>query len=97
MLESQAAYIADALRTMRSRGIAALEVTGDAQRRYTDELDPILEGTVWNAGGCSSWYIDEKGRNSVMWPTFTWHYRARTKQFDLENYTQRTAAAGATA
>ena len=39
----------------------------------------------------------EKGRNSVMWPTFTWQYRARTKQFDPESYTEHRATAGASA
>lgn len=94
MLESQARYIADALRTMQSRHLTTVEVTADAQRRYTEGLDPALEGTVWNAGGCNSWYIDGKGRNSVMWPTFTWEYRARTKRFDLENYVARTETSG---
>jgi cation diffusion facilitator CzcD-associated flavoprotein CzcO len=94
MLESQARYIVDALRTMQSRHLATVEVTADAQRRYTEGLAPVLEGTVWNAGGCSSWYIDGKGRNSVMWPTFTWEYRARTKRFDLENYVARTETSG---
>ncbi|KXF84912.1 cyclohexanone monooxygenase [Rhodococcus ruber Chol-4] len=92
MLESQAAYIADALRAMRSRGLSAVEVTAGAQRTYNAELDPTLAGTVWNAGGCDSWYLDRKGRNSVMWPTFTWRYRARTRQFDPENYLARPAA-----
>ncbi|WP_138841468.1 flavin-containing monooxygenase [Rhodococcus pyridinivorans] len=95
MLESQANYISDALRTMERHGISAVEVRDDAVRRYTADLDPALNNTVWNQGGCSSWYIDEKGRNSVMWPTFTWQYRARTKQFDPESYTEHRATAGA--
>ncbi len=39
-----------------------------------------------NAGGCSSWYLDATGRNSAMWPTFTWRFRALTKRFDVEHY-----------
>ena len=57
MLESQATYIADALRVMRDERAATVEVTGDAQRRYNDGLDPQLARTVWNAGGCDSWYL----------------------------------------
>ncbi|MEE2061293.1 flavin-containing monooxygenase [Rhodococcus artemisiae] len=95
MLESQAAYIAAALRVMRTRRLDAVEVRADAQRRFAEELDPMLAGTVWNTGGCSSWYLDRTGRNSVMWPTFTWHYRTRTKEFDAENYDLRAANTGA--
>ncbi|ORL84334.1 flavin-containing monooxygenase [Prescottella equi] len=92
MLESQATYIADALRVMRDERAATVEVTGDAQRRYNDDLDPQLARTVWNAGGCDSWYLDASGRNSVMWPTYTWRFRRRTRRFDRENY--RLTAAG---
>lgn len=95
MLESQAAYIADAVNTMRARRLDAVEVRETAQRAYAGELDPLLEQTVWNSGGCDSWYLDATGRNSVMWPDFTWKYRARTKQFDPENYTVRSAKTGA--
>ena len=62
-----------------------------------DEVEKLVTDALSGNGSGVLALIDEKGRNSVMWPTFTWHYRARTKQFDLENYTQRTAAAGATA
>ena len=34
--------------------------------------------------------MDRRGRNSVMWPTFTWRYRAQMLRFDAENY--RTVA-----
>ncbi|MGU3436346.1 flavin-containing monooxygenase [Actinomycetes bacterium M1A6_2h] len=91
MLESQSAYIESAVETMAASGIASVEVTESAQRRYNDDLDDQLEGTVWNTGGCSSWYLDASGRNSAMWPSFTWQFRNQTKRFDLENYKTRTA------
>ncbi|WP_068165672.1 flavin-containing monooxygenase [Rhodococcus phenolicus] len=97
MLESQATYIADAIRTMRTHGLRSVEVTDGAQRRYNSGLDPILAETIWNAGGCQSWYLDRKGRNSVMWPTFTWKFRQATRQFDSENYEARPAAEQVTA
>ena len=42
--------------------------------------------TVWNAGGCASWYLDDHGRNTTLWPDFTWKYRLATRRFDSENY-----------
>lgn len=62
-----------------------VEITPDAQARYNEEIADRLRTTVWNTGGCSSWYLDKEGRNSVMWPTFTFRYRSRTKRFDAEN------------
>lgn len=31
-----------------------------------------MEGTVWTAGGCASWYLDAQDQNTTLWPTFTW-------------------------
>jgi cation diffusion facilitator CzcD-associated flavoprotein CzcO len=85
MLESQLAYATDALRTMRLRGAAEFEVRPEVQAAYNEELQERLAGTVWNEG-CSSWYIDRNGRNSIMWPGYTFEYRRRTRRFDAEAY-----------
>ncbi len=93
MLESQSAYIADALTAMHHNGIAAFEVTEEAQRRYNTRIQSELQTTVWNKGGCSSWYYDSEGRNSVQWPTFTWKFRSQLQRFDRENYVSRRRTA----
>ena len=33
-----------------------------------------------------SWYFDRNGRNTIMWPGFTFEYRRRTKHFDAAAY-----------
>ena len=59
MAEAQADYIAAALRRMRSEGIASLEVKrARLARATTTASSASLEGTVWNEGGCASWYTD---------------------------------------
>ncbi|MDV7242813.1 MULTISPECIES: NAD(P)/FAD-dependent oxidoreductase [Rhodococcus] len=89
MLESQSAYITDALDAMRDNDITAFEVTEEAQRRYNARIQSGLQSTVWNKGGCSSWYYDAEGRNSVQWPTFTFRFRSQLQRFDRENYVAR--------
>jgi cation diffusion facilitator CzcD-associated flavoprotein CzcO len=86
MIESQIAYVADALRTMRRRGALTVEVSEEAQASYNRELDALTRGTVWVTGGCASYYIDRNGHNSTLWPYFTWPFRARTRQFDEAAY-----------
>jgi len=93
MLESQATYINDALSIMDRRQLTSVQVRVEAQQEYNADIADQLAGTVWNAGGCSSWYIDANGRNSVMWPTFTWRFRALTKRFDAEHYELNEPAA----
>jgi cation diffusion facilitator CzcD-associated flavoprotein CzcO len=86
MLESQIAYALDALHTMRRLGAAEFEVRPEAQAAYNQEVQERLETTVWNTGGCGSWYFDRNGRNSIQWPGFTFEYRRRTRSFDAEAY-----------
>jgi cation diffusion facilitator CzcD-associated flavoprotein CzcO len=96
MIESQVEYVAGALRAMRRRGVDRVEVREQAQSGYNRELEELTEGTVWVTGGCASYYIDRTGRNSALWPYFTWPFRKRTREFDEEAYALG-AAAGAPA
>jgi cyclohexanone monooxygenase len=91
MIEAQIGYVADALRTMRERGATTLEVTRQAMEAYDADVQRRLEGTVWNTGGCASWYLDDHGRNSTIWPGSTWTYKRRTLAFDPAAYDLRSA------
>ena len=42
--------------------------------------------TVWNTGGCASWYQDDHGRNPTLWPDFTWKFVLATRRFDIAAY-----------
>lgn len=86
MLESQIRYVVDALRTVRNRRLATVEVDPRAQRRWNAEIQKRLAKSVWDTGGCASWYLDRNGRNSIMWPGFTFEFRRRARRFDLDNY-----------
>ncbi|WP_245819530.1 flavin-containing monooxygenase [Rhodococcoides yunnanense] len=86
MLESQANYLVSALRQMREQRIEAVDVSEHAQQQYNSWIHDSLSGTVWNAGGCSSWYLDSEGRNPVMWPTYTFTFRNSTRTFETSDY-----------
>jgi cation diffusion facilitator CzcD-associated flavoprotein CzcO len=92
MIESQVAYVDDALRTMEEEGLAVLETTEQAQRAYRDLIAEKSKGTVWLAGGCASWYLDEHGHNTTLWPDFTFRFRRLTRRLDRENYVGTPAA-----
>ena len=86
MIEAQVEYVAGALRAMRRRDVRRVEVRERAQSVYNRELERLTQGTVWVTGGCASYYIDRNGRNSALWPYFTWPFRKRTREFDEEAY-----------
>jgi cation diffusion facilitator CzcD-associated flavoprotein CzcO len=93
MIESQVAYVAAALRTVRRRGARIVEVREEAQASYNRELDALTRGTVWVTGGCASYYIDRNGHNSTLWPYFTLPFRRRTREFDEAAYALGASAA----
>jgi len=95
MIEAQVRYVLDALRTMRRRDVAEIEVRPEAQEAFNDELQRRMRRTVWNAGGCASWYLDSRGRNTTLWPDFTWRFRRRTRRFDAAAYELRDRVAPA--
>ena len=86
IIESQVAYIMDALKYIKSKKIKSFEVKDEVLKAYNIELAKKMEGTVWNAGGCNSWYKDEKGKIPTVLPDFTYNFRKMTKKFVPEKY-----------
>ncbi|SFK60116.1 flavin-containing monooxygenase [Geodermatophilus ruber] len=86
MIESQLAYVDDALQTMTAEGLEVLETTPAAQQAYRELIARKSQGTVWLAGGCASWYLDRHGHNTTLWPDFTFRFRRLVRRFDRENY-----------
>ena len=86
MMEAQIEHLMGALRFMRAHGAKAVEPRPEAQAAYVSSVDRRSKGTVWTAGGCKSWYLDGPGRNSAVWPDFTWKYRRRAARFRPDEY-----------
>jgi len=80
MIEYQIEYVLRALRHLRRTGSAALEPRPDAQEAFVAGVDARMRPTVW-LSGCASWYLDRTGRNSTIWPGFTFTYRRRLRRF----------------
>jgi cation diffusion facilitator CzcD-associated flavoprotein CzcO len=86
MLEAQIHYLIEALRAMGARGAATAEVRPEVQAAYNDQLEHRLGRTIWNAGHCASWYVDRTGRNSTMWPGYSFQFRRRLERFEPSEY-----------
>jgi cyclohexanone monooxygenase len=84
MIESQIAHVMRCLRTMHDRGASAVEVDAGRYRRHDQRIQRRLGASVWN--GCTSWYQDETGRNTILWPGFSLTYRWLAKRSGLSAY-----------
>ncbi|MCA9334537.1 NAD(P)/FAD-dependent oxidoreductase [Candidatus Saccharibacteria bacterium] len=87
MIEAQIRYVIEAIKAVKKQGAEALEPTAEAQSRYNEWVQHELAHTVQNTGGCMSWYIDEHGKNRVLWPGHTGAYRRAVRSLKQEEYT----------
>jgi len=79
LIELQLLFAIDALKAMERDGIASADVRPAVQDRFNEEVQRRLRGTVWNAGGCRSYYLDRNGRNSTIFPGSTLELRRRAR------------------
>jgi len=73
------------LRTMDRQNLQAIEVRPEVEETFNTELQQRMQSTVW-VSGCTSWYLDAGGRNTTLWPGFTFEFRRRTRHFDPQHY-----------
>lgn len=87
MIESQLNYMADYLRQLDVLGgRAALDARSSAVGAWNRRVQDRMKRTVWNTGGCTSWYLDSTGRNTTVWPGTTAEFRRATRSVDLGEY-----------
>ncbi|MHA6757488.1 flavin-containing monooxygenase [Streptacidiphilus sp. PAMC 29251] len=93
MIESQVEHVLRTVRAMRQCGAATAEVTPALVASYNDSIDRKLRGTVWETGGCTSFYQDATGRNATLWPDWTWRFRRLAKKTGTNVYQMNRKAA----
>jgi cation diffusion facilitator CzcD-associated flavoprotein CzcO len=87
MIEAQVGYVMSCLRLMHRRGERVMELRAASQRRFMDELRRRLPKTVWESGGCKSWYQDQgTGESPVLWPGSVVEYYRRTRAASAGDY-----------
>jgi cation diffusion facilitator CzcD-associated flavoprotein CzcO len=90
-IEAQVEYILSALRQMDSQGVTSIDIRPEVQQAFVDDVDRRLQKSVWNVGGCTSYYLSGAGRNFTFYPGFNHSFRARTRRADLAQYVTRRA------
>ncbi len=85
MLEAQIGHVLRCMRLLRRRNALAIEVDAKAQASFARKLDYWMRRTVWLTG-CRSWYLDRTGRNTTLWPGFSFGYWLRTLRVSARYY-----------
>ena len=86
MIEGQINYVLSALAKMKAKKLRALDLKPQVLDAHDRAVQEKLQASVWQKGGCVSWYQDAKGRNVTLWPGFTFDYVAKTRDVKLDEY-----------
>jgi cation diffusion facilitator CzcD-associated flavoprotein CzcO len=80
MIEAQVRYVMTCLALMKRSQKRVLEVRPETQKQFVTDIHRRLAGTVWQSGGCRSWYQDQRtGENTALWPGSVVAYTRRTR------------------
>lgn len=86
MIESQITHVLHQIQAMDAAGATVIEVDQQAHDAYNRDLDKRMATTVWEVGGCRSFYLDATGRNATLWPDWTWRFRRLASRRDTAAY-----------
>jgi cation diffusion facilitator CzcD-associated flavoprotein CzcO len=82
MIEQQIQFVLRAMDRVQQRAATSIRVREDAQDRFNADIQRRSAGKPWTTGGCTNWFVDDKGINRILWPGFTWQYWRAVRNFD---------------
>lgn len=86
MIEAQVRHIGRVMDKMNSNGTQTITPDAEKQASFLQEMQDRHVDSVWQAGGCTSWYQDAKGRNTTLWPGTVSEYEKRMARSGIEQY-----------
>jgi cation diffusion facilitator CzcD-associated flavoprotein CzcO len=86
MIEAQVQYIMEAIKAMKNNNWKYVDLKPEAQKQFNTQLQQQLAKTVWQTGGCISWYQNKNGKNVTLWPSYTFTFKKQTEKFEADKY-----------
>jgi cation diffusion facilitator CzcD-associated flavoprotein CzcO len=87
MIEAQVRYVMQSLKLMQRKRATVMEVKREPQTEFEARTQARLAKTVWQTGGCRSWYQDQRtGENASIWPGSVIEYIWRTRSVNAAHY-----------
>ncbi len=85
MIESQARLVRQAIEALDEYAATYMDVRPSVHRDFNDSLQERMGQTVWKSG-CESWYLEDNGKNTTLWPGYTVEYWLRTRRLKLQDF-----------
>nr|WP_174505418.1 NAD(P)/FAD-dependent oxidoreductase [Acinetobacter sp. Marseille-Q1620] len=84
--EAQIDYILSGLLKMKELQFSRFEIKKDVLQKHNEKVQKQLKSTVFNTGGCVSYYLDENGKNFAAWPWSLKKLKEELVDLDLKHY-----------
>lgn len=86
MIECHTDYIRKLIEAKREKRLKSIEVKKEVSQVYNEKIQQELKKTVWQTGGCKSWYQQADGKITTLYPRFTWQYQRDCRNAKLEDH-----------
>lgn len=83
--ESQYKYLAKMARYIIDNNVKSIDVKEDDVQTMFNWAQNRMKNSTW-LSGCQSWYLNDDGTNSTMWPGFSFEYIYKTRNLLLDSY-----------
>lgn len=84
--EAQLNYIVEGVKQVLNDGLGKITIKPEVLLAHNRAVQKNLQGTVFNAGGCKSYYLDQHGRNFAAWPWSLNKLKQKLDHFDIAAY-----------
>ena len=81
MIEAHVADVLSAIKSLKQNNRRSFNLRAKVSRAFSGGIQIALSKTLWNSA-CRSYYFDHNGRNTTLWPGFTWTFRQLTRRFN---------------
>lgn len=86
VIEAQLLYIMSCIRAVKTEQASSVEVSHEAEAEYTEMIHSEMQQTVWQSGGCKSWYKSDSGYVVAMFPGFSFSFRRLANKFRRKHH-----------
>lgn len=86
IMESQYQFLIRYANQLFETNNRSIDVKQSIQDDFNKKLQKQLLKTVWNSGGCASWYLNKNGKNVTLWPSSTFDFRKKIQKISWRNF-----------
>lgn len=86
MIECQVEFMINVIREMIKRDAKCVTIKEHAEEQYMKSMKEQMKKTVWGTEKCGSWYANDAGIITALWPKNCTSYWRETKAVDFSKF-----------